>query len=142
MPFIGRNIHVLVISPLSWAPREIESRRGRKGGHVDHIRGQRRAATGLTMLGAAWTATAITAVFRGRPGALSMPLAVFLLALAAIMLVLAASSVPGQPLFSGLLLGACPFALIGSSRVTAPVPIERAAGWLQAGQEAGVGWQL
>ena len=88
---------------------------------MDHMRGRRRAATGLTMLGAAWTATAVT-VFRGRPGALSVPLAVFLLALAAIMLVLAASSVPGQPLFSALLLGACPVR--------------------QAGQEAGVRWQL
>jgi uncharacterized protein len=88
------------------------------------------AATGLTMLGAAWTATAIT-VFRGKPGALSAPLAVFLLALTAIMLVMAATSVQGKPLFGVLLLfGACRFALTGAYQVMASVPVERAAGWL------------
>lgn len=88
------------------------------------------AATGLTTLGAAWTATAIT-VFRGKPGALSAPLAVFLLTLAAIMIVMAAVSVLGKPLFGVLLLaGGCRFALTGVYQVTGLVPVEHAAGWL------------
>jgi len=41
MPFIGRNIRVLVISRLSWATRETEGSCGRQGGHVDNTRGRR-----------------------------------------------------------------------------------------------------
>jgi uncharacterized protein len=90
------------------------------------------AATGLTTLGAAWTATAIT-VFRGKPGALSVPLAAFLLTLAAIMVVMAAASVQGKPLFGVLLLaGAARFALTGAYQVTGSVPVEHVAGWLGA----------
>jgi hypothetical protein len=40
MSFIGRNIHVLVISRLSWATRETKAG-GRQGGHVDNARGRR-----------------------------------------------------------------------------------------------------
>jgi hypothetical protein len=43
------------------------------------------AATGLTMLSAAWSATAIN-LLHGPPGALSLPLAIFLLTLTALLL--------------------------------------------------------
>jgi uncharacterized protein len=90
------------------------------------------AATGLTALGAAWTATALT-VFRGKPGTLSVPLATFLLALTAILIVMAAASVQGKPLFGLLLLaGAARFALTGAYQLTGSVPVEQAAGWLGA----------
>jgi succinate-acetate transporter protein len=88
------------------------------------------AATGLTMLGAAWAATAIT-VAGGPPGALSLPLAVFLLTLAPVMFAMSAASVPGKPLFGLLLfLGGCRFALTGAYEATGTAALERAAGWL------------
>jgi uncharacterized protein len=69
------------------------------------------AATGLSTLSAAWAATAIS-LLHGPPGALSLPLAVFLLTLTTLMLVMSAASVTGKPLFGLLLLlGACRFAL-------------------------------
>src|SRR6202034_981448 len=50
------------------------------------------AATGLTTLSAAWAATSIN-LLHGAPGALSRPLAIFLLVLAVIMLVMSATAV-------------------------------------------------
>jgi uncharacterized protein len=88
------------------------------------------AATGLTTLSAAWTATAIN-LLHGPPGALSLPLAVFLLTLTPLMLVMSAASVAGKPLFGLLLaIGACRFALTGVFQATGNVPVEHAAGWL------------
>lgn len=88
------------------------------------------AATGLTTLAAAWTATAIT-VAGGKPGTLSLPLAVFLLTLTALMLVMAVASLTGKPLFGLLLaIGACRFALTGVYEVTGTTAVEHAAGWL------------
>jgi succinate-acetate transporter protein len=90
------------------------------------------AATGLSLLGAAWAATAL-ALLGGPPGARSAALAIFLLMMAAIMLVLAGASLSAKPAFGLLLLiGACRFALtgiyqgsLGGGSVTATV-----AGWI------------
>lgn len=88
------------------------------------------AATGLTTLSAAWTATAIS-LLRGTPGELSPTLAVFLLTLTALMLVMSAASVSGKPLFGLLLLiGAARFALTGVYQATGNITVEHAAGWL------------
>ena len=71
------------------------------------------AATALSLLGAAWAATALT-VYRGAPGGLSTSLGIFLLTLTAMMLVLAAGALRSKPLFGVLLLmGACRFVLTG-----------------------------
>lgn len=65
------------------------------------------AATGLCLLGAAWTATALT-ILGGPPGTRTTALAIFLLMLAAIVLMLSAASLPAKPTFGlMLLLGAC-----------------------------------
>jgi uncharacterized protein len=61
------------------------------------------AATGLSLLGAAWAATAL-ALLGGPPGARSTALAIFLLMMAAIMLVLSAASLRAKPAFGLLLL--------------------------------------
>lgn len=88
------------------------------------------AATGLTTLSAAWAATAIT-LLHGQPGALSVPLAIFLIVLAAAMLVMSATAVTGKPLFGLLLvLGAARFALTGVYEATGSMPVEKAGGWL------------
>lgn len=88
------------------------------------------AATGLTTLSAAWAATAIS-LLHGPPGALSLPLAVFLLTLTALMLVMSAGSVTGKPLFGVLLfIGAGRFALTGVFQATGNVTVEQVAGWL------------
>lgn len=88
------------------------------------------AATGLMTLSAGWVATAIT-LLRGAPGSLSRTLAIFLLMLAVVMLVMAAASLTGKPLFGVLLaLGACRFALTGVYQATGILSVERAAGWL------------
>jgi uncharacterized protein len=88
------------------------------------------AATGLTLLGAAWAATAIT-VAGGPPGALSVPLAIFLLTLAPVMFVMFGASIPAKPLFGLLLLlGGCRFALTGVYEATGIAATETAAGWL------------
>lgn len=88
------------------------------------------AATGLSTLSAAWAATAIS-LLHGPPGALSLPLAVFLLTLTTLMLVMSAASVTGKPLFGLLLLlGAFRFALTGVYQATGNVAVEHAAGWL------------
>lgn len=88
------------------------------------------AATGLTTLGAAWAATAIN-LLHGPPGALSRPLAIFLLVLSLLMFVMSATAVLGKPLFGVLLvLGGCRFALTGVYQATGIVGVEHAAGWL------------
>jgi hypothetical protein len=89
------------------------------------------AATALSMLGAAWTATALT-VLRSPPGGTSAPLAVFLLTLAAMMLVLSVGALRSKPLFGGLLMiGACRFVLTGLYEAAiGGTGLERAAGWI------------
>lgn len=88
------------------------------------------AATGLSTLSAAWAATAIS-LRHGPPGALSLPLAVFMLTLAALMLVMSVGAVAGKPLFGLLLLvGALRFALTGVYQATGNTTTEHAAGWL------------
>jgi uncharacterized protein len=88
------------------------------------------AATGLSTLSAAWAATALN-LLHGPPGALSLPLAVFLLTLAALMVVMSGASVTGKPLFGLLLLiGACRFALTGVYQAIGNTTVEHAAGWL------------
>jgi succinate-acetate transporter protein len=88
------------------------------------------AATGLTTLSAAWAATAVT-LRQGPPGALSAPLAIFLIVLAAVMLVMSATALTGKPLFGLLLvIGAARFALTGAYQATGSTPVEQAAGWL------------
>lgn len=88
------------------------------------------AATGLTTLSAAWAATAVT-MAHGQPGSRSLPLALFLLTLTPLMLVMAAASVAGKPLFGLLLaIGAGRFALTGVYQATGTAGVEQAAGWL------------
>ncbi len=90
------------------------------------------AATGLSLLGAAWATTALT-MLGGPPGARSSALAVFLLMMTAIMLVLSAASLQAKPAFGVLLLaGALRFALTGiyqGSLGGGPV-IATVAGWI------------
>lgn len=89
------------------------------------------AATALTLLGAAWTATALT-VLRAPPGGTSTSLGIFLFMLAAIMLVLSAGALRSKPLFGVLLIiGACRFVLTALYQTgiggTGP---EQASGWI------------
>jgi len=88
------------------------------------------AATGLTTLSASWLATSLT-VMHGPPGALSLPLSIFLLTLTALMLIMSVTAMTGKPLFGVLLLvGACRFALTGVYQATGATAVEHAAGWL------------
>ncbi|HEX6452121.1 MAG TPA: GPR1/FUN34/YaaH family transporter [Trebonia sp.] len=88
------------------------------------------AATGLTTLSASWLATSLT-VMHGPPGALSLPLSIFLLTLTALMLIMSVTAVTGKPLLGVLLLiGACRFALTGVYQATGATAVEQAAGWL------------
>jgi succinate-acetate transporter protein len=89
------------------------------------------AATGLSLLAAAWAGTALT-VLSGPPGARSAALGIFLLTLAATMAVLVAGSLQAKPLFGVLLAaGACRFALTGLYQVIGGTKIlETASGWI------------
>jgi succinate-acetate transporter protein len=88
------------------------------------------AATGLMTLSASWLATSLT-VMHGPPGALSLPLSIFLLTLTALMLIMSVTAVTGKPLFGVLLLiGACRFALTGVYQAAGATAAEQAAGWL------------
>jgi succinate-acetate transporter protein len=88
------------------------------------------AATGLTALSAAWAATAVT-LLHGPPGALSRPLAIFLMVLALVMFVLSAPALSGKPLFGILLIiGGCRFALTGVYQAAGITGVEQTAGWL------------
>jgi hypothetical protein len=89
------------------------------------------AATALSILGAAWTATALT-VLGGPPGGLSASLGIFLITLATIMLVLAAGALRSKPLLGVLLVtGACRFALTGLYEAAiGGTGLETASGWI------------
>jgi len=89
------------------------------------------AASALSMLGAAWATTALTIV-RGAPGATSAALGVFLLTLAAMMLILSVGALRSKPLFGVLLLGgAGRFVLTGLYELAAGGPgLEQASGWI------------
>ena len=89
------------------------------------------AATALTMLGAAWAATALT-VLRLPAGGTSTSLGIFLITLATMMLVLSAGALRSKPLFGVLLLlGACRFLLTGLYEAAiGGMGLEQASGWL------------
>ncbi|HEY1706155.1 MAG TPA: hypothetical protein VGG75_41290 [Trebonia sp.] len=88
------------------------------------------AATGLTLLGAAWLATSLT-VMHGAPGALSLPLAIFLLVLTPLMAAMAIPAMSGTPLFGVVLsAGALRFALTGIFQATGIQVLEQIAGWI------------
>jgi hypothetical protein len=89
------------------------------------------AASALTMLGAAWAATALT-VLRTPPGATSASLGIFLLTLSAMMLILSAGALRSKPLFGVLLLaGACRFVLTGLYELAiGGTGLEQASGWI------------
>lgn len=88
------------------------------------------AATGLTTLSAAWAATSVTEM-NGAPGTLNQGLGIFLLTLAALMLIMSATALTGKPLFGLLLvIGACRFALTGVYQITGTTVVEQVAGWL------------
>jgi succinate-acetate transporter protein len=88
------------------------------------------AGTALSLLGAAWAATSLT-LLTGRPGTRSVALAIFLLMLAAVMLVLAGASAKGKPLFGVLLAaGAARFALTGVYQAYGWQPLETISGWV------------
>jgi uncharacterized protein len=88
------------------------------------------AATALTLLAAAWAGTALT-VLRSPPGALSPALGIFLLTLAAMMLVMFATALKAKPLFGVMLaVGACRFALTGTYELTGTKVLETVSGWL------------
>lgn len=88
------------------------------------------AATALSLLGAAWTATALT-VLRSPPGATSTSLGIFLLTLAAMMVVLSAAALRSKPLFGVLLMaGASRFVLTGLYQAgIGGTTLGQAAGW-------------
>jgi succinate-acetate transporter protein len=89
------------------------------------------AASALTLLGAAWAAVALT-VLRAPPGATSKSLGIFLLTLAALMLILSAGAMRSKPVFGVLLLtGACRFVLTGLyEAAVGGKGLEQASGWL------------
>jgi hypothetical protein len=89
------------------------------------------AATGLSLLAAAWAGTALT-VLGGAPGARSAALGIFLLTLAATMAVLVAGSLQAKPLFGVLLAaGAGRFALTGLYEVIGGTKtLETVSGWI------------
>ncbi len=90
------------------------------------------AATGLTLLGAAWIGTALILLV-GPSGGRSAALGVFLLMMAANMIALAAGAAKSKPAFAALLLvGASRFVLTG---VFQAVPstgklLEQISGWI------------
>ncbi|HEY0717282.1 MAG TPA: GPR1/FUN34/YaaH family transporter [Streptosporangiaceae bacterium] len=88
------------------------------------------AATALTLLGAAWTAIAVT-ILRAPPGATSASLGIFLLTLATLMLMLSAGALRSKPLLGVLLaIGACRFVLSALYELSAGgAGLERASGW-------------
>jgi hypothetical protein len=89
------------------------------------------AATALTLLGAAWAATALT-VLRLPPGGTSVSLGIFLVTLATMMLVLSAGALRSKPLLGVLLLlGACRFLLTALyEAAVGGTGLEQASGWL------------
>lgn len=89
------------------------------------------AATGLCLLGAAWATTALT-ILGGPPNARTAALAVFMLMMAATMLMLSAASLRAKPALGVLLLlGACRFALTGIYQASLGGPvIDAVAGWI------------
>lgn len=88
------------------------------------------AATGLSVLASAWAATSIT-MLGLPPGGTSPALGIFLLTLAAIMLILCAGALQSKPLFGLLLLiGAARFALTGVVQIYGGTPPETVAGWI------------
>jgi succinate-acetate transporter protein len=88
------------------------------------------AASGLSVLGAAWAATAITV--RGAPaGSTSPALGIFLLSLATMMIVLSVGAVPSKPLFGLLLLiGASRFAVTAVYQIYGWTRLETVGGWI------------
>jgi uncharacterized protein len=88
------------------------------------------AATGLAILGSAWAATSIT-VLSLPAGGTSPALGIFLLTIAAVMLVLCVGALAAKPLFGVLLLiGAARFAITGAFQLGAGAWAETAAGWI------------
>lgn len=90
------------------------------------------AATGLCMLGTAWVGTGVT-ILTGPPGSTSVALAIFLLFLAAAMLVMFAGALRAKPLFGVLLAAAaCRFALTGIYQTGASwaTVLEKVSGWI------------
>lgn len=89
------------------------------------------AASGLSLLGAAWAGTA-TVMITGPPGVPSTALGIFLMVLAANMLVLAAASVGAKPAFGALLaIGAARFALTGIYQASlGGTAVLEVAGWI------------
>jgi hypothetical protein len=89
------------------------------------------AATALTMLGAAWAATALT-VLRLPADGTSTSLGIFLVTLAAMMLVLSVGALRSKPLLGVLLLlGACRFLLTALyEAAVGGTGLEQASGWL------------
>lgn len=94
------------------------------------LAGDSGSASGLITLSAAWLAMSVT-VLQGRPGALSLPLGIFLFSLTTVMLIMSVAAFAGKPLFGLLmLLGACRFALTGVYQAAGTAAAEHAAGWL------------
>ncbi|MGM9441731.1 hypothetical protein ACTAF0_15895 [Streptomyces murinus] len=88
------------------------------------------AACALCVLGATWAGTALVTLL-GPPGLRDPTLAVFVLAVAPLMLLLFVAALPGKPLFGVLLLiGACRFALTGAYDAGAGPALQTAARWL------------
>ncbi|MFY4718289.1 acetate uptake transporter family protein [Streptomyces sp. LaBMicrA B280] len=88
------------------------------------------AACALCVLGATWAGTALVTLL-GPPGPRNPALAVFVLAVAPLMLLLFVAALPGKPLFGVLLLiGACRFALTGAYDAGGGPALRTAAGWL------------
>lgn len=88
------------------------------------------AATGLSVLAAAWAATSIT-VRGAPPGSTSPALGIFLLTVAAMMVLMCVGAVQSKPLFGVLLLiGASRFALTGVFEIYRITSLRTVAGWI------------
>ncbi|MBP0456837.1 GPR1/FUN34/YaaH family transporter [Streptomyces montanisoli] len=88
------------------------------------------AATALTTLGAAWAGTAVVSLMQP-PGTRSTALVVFLLVVAAFVLVLSAAALPGKSLLGVLLvLAAARYVLVAVYDITGSATVRSASGWL------------
>jgi uncharacterized protein len=88
------------------------------------------AATGLSVLAAAWAATSVT-VRAAPPGGSSPALGIFLLTLATMMIVMCAGAIHSKPLFGVLLLiGASRFAITGVNQIYGGAALQTVAGWI------------
>lgn len=118
----SRSLYVLVLAFV--VPLELIA------GILAYLARDAGAATALTTLGAAWAGTAVVLLMQP-PGTRSTALAVFLLVVAAFVLVLSAAALPGKRLLGVLLvLAAARYVLVAVYDITGSATVRSASGWL------------